>query len=68
MWTLGNPLLKETEGGLKLLDIFTYIKNSGLVEDQKKKANPPLFFKNPDSGRNTSAALTRLWAIVNDCK
>ena len=68
LWTLGNPLLKEAEGGLKLLDIFTYIKNSGLVEDQKKKANPPLFFKNPDSGRNTSAALTRLWAIVNDCK
>jgi len=72
LWKLGNPLLKEKEGGLKLENINTIIKNSGNNHTTKEHC-PPIFFVNgnkgkgyTDTGRNFSNSLKRLWSIINE--
>ena len=72
LWKLGNPLLKENKGGLKLENINRFIKNSGNKHTTKELC-PPIFFVNGnkgkghiDTGRNFSNSLKRLWSIVNE--
>ena len=52
LYKIGNPLLKETEGGLTLANIYKNIHNKKLG-------------KTLDSGRNLSNGLIRIWSIIN---
>lgn len=72
LWNLGNPLVKEKDGGLTLANINKFIKNSG-SNHTKKQQCPPIFFVKgnkgkglTDNGRIFSNALKRLWSIVNE--
>lgn len=73
---LGDPLKKESEGGLKWDEhILNYIYNSGEMEGCRKKNNfnpklkQKIFFPSgkTDTGRTISQFFNRLWFIVNRC-
>jgi len=75
LYELGDPMIPQTQGGLKWQDIVEHIYNSGEMEEVRKKNgyNPKLkqelFFPSgkTDSGRCVSQFLLRLWFIVNKC-
>ncbi len=52
LYKIGNPLIKETKGGLKLANIYKNIHNKKLG-------------KTLDNGRNLSNGLIRIWSIIN---
>ena len=52
LYKIGNPLIKETEGGLTLANIYKNIHNNKLG-------------KTLDSGRNLSNGIIRIWSIIN---
>jgi hypothetical protein len=71
---LGNPLVKESDGGLKWKKhILQRIYNSGEMEGCRKKNNfnpklkQEIFFPSgkTDTGRTISQFFNRLWFIVN---
>ena len=57
---LGNPSIPESEGGLRLEDIWEFLHNAG-------KNGKARFFKNITCGLGQSIALVleRMWYIVN---
>ena len=63
LFTLGNPLLPEKLGGLKLKHIFIYIHNSGRDDVAN---SPKKFFSLSDDGHSLSMSFRRLWSIVNE--
>ena len=71
----GDPLKKETDGGMKWKRVLKFIYNSGEMEEARKKNgfNPRMkignFFPSgkTDSGRTVSQFLFRLWFMVNKC-
>jgi len=75
LYELGDPMIPQSQGGLKWQDIVEHIYNSGEMEEVRKKNgyNPKLkqelFFPSGkcDSGRCVSQFLLRLWFIVNKC-
>jgi len=65
LYTLGNPLIPEKQGGLKLKDIFICIHNSGDVLPTEKHSPNKSFFHVADNGRTYSMPLRRVWSIIN---
>ena len=73
LFKLGNPLKKESEGGLKWERILAFIYNSGEMEGCRKKNNFDPKMKNDiffpsgkcDNGRCITQFLNRLWFAIN---
>jgi len=61
LYKIGNPLIPEKQGGLKLKDIYIYIHNSGAVVPTNKP-----FFHFHDHGHTVSMSFRRIWSIVNE--
>ena len=65
LYTLGNPLIPEKQGGLKLKDIYIHIHNSGNVLPTEKYSPNKPFFHFADHGRTITMSLRRIWSIIN---
>jgi hypothetical protein len=75
LYSLGNPMIKECDGGLSWQSIHDKLYNSGVMTLGGKrsgyvgKLHKPIFFPSgkDDQGRNMTQWVNRLWFIVNKC-
>ena len=75
LYALGDPIVPESNGGLKWEQIRDHIYNSGEFtlpgkrNNYSSKLHKEVFFPSgkTDGGRRVSQFLNRLWFLVNKC-